>query len=151
MLSSIKVDRLYPSSPVRFVIHGTDEAYLFSLQWSISISKDHGCPIRRNQNMVGWVSVPFYFCSIVGDKSFWLRANQPARRRWRWALGNYPPTHNISNWDFRDFSRHFTDDTFKCPTYPFLFYLCVIHLNQHPTLVFSVSSPDEEVWWVTLL
>ena len=34
---------------------------------------------------------------MVGDKSFWLRVNQPARRRWRWALGNYPPTHNISD------------------------------------------------------
>lgn len=65
----------------------------------------------------GWVSS---FCPISApwfrDKSLWLRENQPARRRWRWALGNYPPTHNISIWDFRDFSRHFTDDIFKRPT-----------------------------------
>lgn len=77
----------------------------------------------------GWVSS---FCPISApwfrDKSLWLRENQPARRRWRWALGNYPPTHNISIWDFRDFSRHFTDDIFKRPT--LFIYLFKIKLSS---------------------
>lgn len=123
----------------------------FSKMWHIiPISKDHFCPIRANQKIVGWVSFPFYFCSMFGDKSFWLRANQPARRRWRWALGNYPPTHTTFQIEILEIS-HFTDDTFKCPTYSFHQSVIRVWFIWISTQHFSVSSPDVEVRWVTLL